>query len=79
MFKDILQRHKTDNKFNLANALLEIEDRLIALEEGIMFFANWYNKTQRTDILLPDYMKEKDDQYIASEALEAIKKLKDGQ
>lgn len=77
MFTDIIRRHTHEGKFNLANALVEIEERLIALEEGLMFFSTWYNKTQRgPEILIPDHLKDNSDQYISEEALKAIQALK---
>lgn len=52
--KDIIQKHTHEGKFNLANALLEFEERINGLEEAMIFFSNWYNKTQTVDILVPD-------------------------
>lgn len=58
VFKDIVQRHTINGKFNLANAMIEIEDRLIGLEEAMAFFSNWYNSTQRVNILVSDDLKK---------------------
>lgn len=58
---DIVQRHTQGaegekGKFNLANALTEIDERLAGLEEAMAFFSNWYNKTQRTEIIVPEHL-----------------------
>lgn len=59
--KNIVEKFTMEDKFNLAGALLKLEavdknqeERLLGLEEAMMFFSEWYNKTQRKDILLPD-------------------------
>lgn len=59
--KDIIQKHTHEGKFNLANAIVEIEERMNALEEAMSFFSNWYNKTQRIEILVPDYLANDED------------------
>jgi len=58
--KDIIQRYTTPGKgLAIANALVEVEDRLLGLEEAMSFFSNWYNKTQRgPEILLSDTTNE---------------------
>lgn len=66
ILKNIIQRHTNDEgKFNLSTALLEQEamivslsKRLDACEEALTFFSEWYNKTQRIDILVPESLKE---------------------
>lgn len=55
--KDIIQKHTKEGKFNLANALVELETRSIALEEAMAFFSAWYNETQKTNILVPEHLK----------------------
>lgn len=57
--KDIIQRNMQNGKFNLANAFMEQEKRILALEEAMTFFSNWYNKTHRTEILIPEHLKDK--------------------
>lgn len=58
--EDIVKRYTTpDKRLAIANALVEVEDRLLGLEEAMAFFSNWYNKTQRgPEILLPDTSNE---------------------
>lgn len=56
--KNIVQRHIHEGKLNLANALIELDSRIAALEEAMSFFSNWYNKTQRTEILIPENLKK---------------------
>lgn len=66
VLKNIIQRHTNDEgKFNFATALLEQEamiktlsQRINACEEALMFFSEWYNRTQRVDILVPESMKK---------------------
>ena len=68
--KNIIERH-TQNKpeggtsFNLASALSELdhkiksfEQRLQGLEEAMQFLSEWYNTTQRTEILIPKHLKD---------------------
>jgi len=62
--KNIVERHNTDKGFNLAFALIEQEEmikslatRLAATEEALAFFANWYNRTQESNILIPENLK----------------------
>lgn len=60
--KNIVERHTmSDGKFNLGNCLAEIEainkhniEKIVALEEAMQFFSEWYNRTQRVDILVPN-------------------------
>ena len=64
--KNIVERHTmSDGKFNLGNALVEQEhiikhllDRIVGLEEAMQFFSEWYNRTQRVDILVPDTLAQ---------------------
>ena len=66
VLKNIIQRHTNDEgKFNLSTALLEQEamikslsQRLDGCEEALTFFSEWYNKTQRVDILVPEHIKK---------------------
>ena len=61
--KNIIERFTVEGKFNLALALLYQEDiikkqeiRIQALEEAMQFFSEWYNKTQRPNILVPEHL-----------------------
>jgi hypothetical protein len=63
--KNIIEKHTTNGQFKLSLALLELERinkeqeiRIQALEEAMMFFSNWYNTTQRPNILVPDNLDE---------------------
>jgi hypothetical protein len=66
VLKNIIQRHtNAEGKFNLSTALLEqeamIKDmalRLAGCEEALAFFSEWYNRTQRVDILVPEHIKK---------------------
>lgn len=66
ILKNIIQRHTNDEgKFNLSTALLEQEamikslsERVDACEQALTFFSEWYNKTQRVDILVPEHIKK---------------------
>lgn len=62
---DIIDNFTVDGKFNLASALKYLqnvnkyqEERILALEEAVMFFSDWFNKTQRKEIILPDNVDE---------------------
>jgi len=66
--KNIVERHNTEKGFNLASALIEQEEmikslasRLAATEEALAFFANWYNRTQESNILIPENLKNEID------------------
>ena len=61
----IIERYTKEGKFNLSEALItqdriikNLSERVIALEEAMMFFSNWYNKTQETNILVPEHLKK---------------------
>ncbi len=64
--KNIIQRHTNEEgKFNLSSALVEQENmirdmsiRLAGCEEALTFFSEWYNRTQRVDILVPESFKK---------------------
>ena len=36
-----------------------MENRIKELEEAMMFFSDWYNRTQKSNIILPDNLDEK--------------------
>lgn len=62
---NILEMFKREDKFDIGNALLYLEnitkhqaEKIAALEEAMMFFSEWYNKTQRVNIELPDHLDE---------------------
>jgi hypothetical protein len=60
--KNIIEKHTTtDGRFNLASLLLQqdsiitdLKKRVEGLEEAMIFFSDWYNKTQVSNIILPD-------------------------
>lgn len=59
--KNILERYTIDGKYNVAGAFLELEaknkqltERVLGLEEAMIFFSDWYNRTQRPNILLKE-------------------------
>lgn len=59
--KNIIEKHTVENQFKVGSALLDLERRnkdlkirVEALEEAMQFFSEWYNKTQRANILVPD-------------------------
>ncbi len=59
--KTIIEKYTIDGQFKFGLALLELErtnkdykTRLEALEEAMQFFSEWYNTTQRSNILLPN-------------------------
>lgn len=65
--KDIVGRHMTPKGFRMDLAFLELESmvrdlsiRLAASEEALAFFANWYNRTQETNILVPEHLANSD-------------------
>lgn len=66
--KDIVGRHLTETgMLRVGNALVELESmvrdlsiRLAASEEALAFFANWYNRTQETNILVPEHLANSD-------------------
>lgn len=66
--KTIIERHTIeDGKFNLANALLELENtvkinkiiigeleqRVRKVEDGMEFFVDWFEKNQKDSIIIP--------------------------
>lgn len=68
--KNIIERHtKTNedgkNQFYIVPALLEtdttikdLKTRVEGLEDAMRFFSEWYNTTQRANILLPNTLDE---------------------
>ncbi len=68
--KNIIERHTVINDegqpvVKVFPALLETDrnikaltERVAACEEALTFFSEWYNKTQRSNILLPDNLDE---------------------
>lgn len=61
--KNIITMFTVDGKFNYGNALLYLEnitkyqkERIEALEEAMQFFSEWYNTTQRVNILVPEHL-----------------------
>ena len=61
--KNIVERHLAEDgkTLKIVNLLLEQEAinkdlilRVAGLEEAMQFFSEWYNKTQRVDILVPE-------------------------
>lgn len=64
--KNIIEKHTIQKEFRVGTAFLDLEARnkdlqmrVEGLEEAMQFFSDWYNKTQRANILLPDTMDEK--------------------
>ena len=63
--KNIIEKYTIDGQFKFGLALLELErinkdqaNRLEALEDAMKFFVEWYNTTQRVDILVPEHLSE---------------------
>lgn len=61
--KNIIEKYTIDGQFKYGLALLELErinkdqeKRILGLEEAMQFFSEWYNKTQRVDILVPEHL-----------------------
>lgn len=63
--KNIVEKHTNPKKeFKIGSALLDLErrnkelqDRVTGLEEAMQFFSEWYNKTQRSNLILPEETK----------------------
>jgi hypothetical protein len=63
--KTLVEKFTIDGNFKLGSALNFLESlhkkqetRLAALEEAMMFFSDWYNKTQRANIIMPENTDE---------------------
>lgn len=65
--KSIIERWTIEGKFNLAAALAELESKnkrlnkqIEGLEEAMIFFSDWFNKTQVSEpkIILPTHLDE---------------------
>jgi hypothetical protein len=63
--KNIIEKFTIEGNFKIGSALLYMESenkklttRVDALEEAMQFFSEWYNKTQRANIILPDNLDE---------------------
>lgn len=61
--KNIIEKFTIDGNFKIGSALLELErvnkelrSRIEGLEEAMQFFSEWYNKTQRVNILVPEHL-----------------------
>lgn len=66
--KNIVEKHTIDKQFKYLVAMLDLENRIKdqqtrieALEDAMRFFVEWYNTTQRVDILVPDSVKNEID------------------
>ena len=62
---DIIAMFTKEGKFDIGAALRYLdninkyqEERIAGLEEAMQFFSEWYNKTQRANILLPDNLED---------------------
>jgi len=62
---NIITMFTKDGKFDIGSAFRYVEnvnkhqeERILALEEAMMFFSKWYNETQRANIILPDNLNE---------------------
>jgi len=62
--KTIIEKYTdSEGKFKMGYAILDLdktnknqEERIRGLEEAMQFFSEWYNKTQRVDILVPEHL-----------------------
>jgi len=61
--KNIIERFTVEGQLKIGSLLLYQEDiikkqeiRIQALEEAMQFFSEWYNKTQRPNILVPEHL-----------------------
>lgn len=62
--KNIIEKFTNDKgEFKIGSALLyqeqiikKQEERILGLEEAMQFFSEWYNKTQRANILVPEHL-----------------------
>lgn len=64
--KNIIEKHTNpEGQFKVGSALIDLERRnkdleirVMALEEAMQFFSEWYNTTQRANIILPDNLDD---------------------
>lgn len=61
--KTIVEKYTVGKEVKVGLCLLELERtnkaqelRIQGLEEAMQFFSEWYNKTQRVDILVPEHL-----------------------
>ena len=55
--KNIIEKYTdSEGKYKVGSAMLELERRILGLEEAMQFFSEWYNKTQRPNILVPEHL-----------------------
>lgn len=61
--KNIIEKFTVEGQFKIGSALLyqeqiikKQEERILGLEEAMQFFSEWYNKTQRSNILVPEHL-----------------------
>jgi hypothetical protein len=61
--KNIIEKFTVEGQFKIGSALLyqeqiikKQEERIAGLEEAMQFFSEWYNKTQRPNILVPEHL-----------------------
>ena len=61
--KNIIEKHYINGQVKIGPAMLELENKIKAqelriqgLEEAMQFFSEWYNKTQRVDLLVPEHL-----------------------
>jgi len=56
--KNIIEKYTdSEGKYKVGSAMLELERRILGLEEAMQFFSDWYNKTQRSNLILPESQK----------------------
>ena len=56
--KNIIEKYTdSEGKYKVGSAMLELERRILGLEEAMQFFSEWYNKTQRSNLILPESQK----------------------
>lgn len=61
--KTIVEKYTVGKEVKVGLCLLELERtnkaqelRIQGLEEAMQFFSEWYNKTQRVDLLVPEHL-----------------------
>lgn len=63
--KNIIEKHtNSEGQFKIGSAIMDLEirnkqleSRVEGLEEAMQFFSEWYNKTQRSNLILPEEQK----------------------